>query len=87
MRSSTPAYSSIDHPDAHLDNAKSFKRDVASLTINEPRGEDADEAQTNEQHRKANGGKASCLLEHYHTGFLCDRLDTVSQVDELPLKT
>src|SRR5207248_11747225 len=82
-----PPYSSVDHPDAHLDNAKPLQRHVASLTINEPRAEDADEAQNNEQHRKGNSSKASRLLEDFHTGFLCDRLHTVSQVNELPVKT
>jgi hypothetical protein len=64
-------HSSINHPDADLDNAKSLQRDIGGLATNEPRAENAEEAHANEQHRKRNGGKASCLFKDSHAALRC----------------
>src|SRR5436190_948544 len=63
--------SSVDHPDADLDETKPLQRHVGGLAINEPRAKDAEQAQADEQHGKRNGGKAKCLLEDSHPGFRC----------------
>jgi hypothetical protein len=60
-----PPHSGIDHPDSGLDETKPLQRDVGGLAINEPRAEDAEEAQADEQHGKGNGSKANCLLEDW----------------------
>jgi hypothetical protein len=66
-----PPYSSIDHPDADLDNAKSFQRYIARLSINEPRAEDASDAHCDEQRRERDCAKASYLFENSHTEVGC----------------
>jgi hypothetical protein len=71
MRLVHPPHSGIDHFDPGLDEAKPLQRDVGGFAINEPRAEDAEEAQADEQHGNGNGGKANCLLEDWHAGFRC----------------
>src|SRR4029077_22339 len=61
-------HSSIDHFDPGLDEAKPLQRDVGCFAINEPRAEDAEEAEADEQHGHGNCGKANCFLEDWHAG-------------------
>src|SRR4029077_2828425 len=66
-----PPHSGIDHTDAGLDEAKPLQRDVGGFAINEPRAEDADEAEADEEYSNANSAKANYFLEDWHAGFRC----------------
>lgn len=61
-----PPHSGIDHFDPGLDETKPLQRDVGCFAINEPRAEDAEEAEADEQHGNGNCAKANCFLEDWH---------------------
>src|SRR4029077_10764968 len=66
-----PPHSGIDHLDAGLDKTKPLQRDVGRLAINEPRAEDADEAEADEQDGNGDSAKANYFLENRHARFRC----------------
>jgi hypothetical protein len=57
--------------DAGLDKTKPLERDVGGFAINEPRAEDADEAEADEQHGNGNSAKANYFFEDWHAEFRC----------------